>query len=113
MSADGARPNAMKPRSHGACTQGTGVSWRARSPGRTRGAWKAPTSGGGAAEAGQGLGQDGLAVGVAAALLHVGQMRLVGLNARRRRGLLLVLAGRVAAPGALPGLGYRGVGSET
>src|SRR5580693_4355397 len=69
-------------------------------------------SGGGAAEAGQGLGQNRFAVGVAAALLHVREVRLVGLDARRGRGALLILAGRVAAPGALPGLGYGGVGGE-
>ena len=37
------------------------------------------------AQARQGLGEDGLAVGVAAALLHVGQVRLVRLDPRRAR----------------------------
>src|SRR6266702_3407473 len=66
----------------------------------------------GAAQAGQGLGQDGLAVGVAAALLHVGEVRLVGLDARRLRRGMLVLARGVTAAGALPGVGNGGVGRE-
>src|SRR6185437_17117624 len=56
---------------------------------------------------------DGLPVGVRAALLHVGQVGLVGLNARRRRRVRLVLAGREAAPRALPLVGDRGIGRET
>src|SRR5580704_3865092 len=67
----------------------------------------------GAAQAGQGLGQDGLAVGVAAALLHVGEVRLVGLDTGRIRRGVLVLARGVTTAGALPGVGDRGVGRET
>src|SRR4051794_15021190 len=56
------------------------------------------------AECGEGLVEDGLAVGVAAPLLHVGQVGLVGLVPRRRGRGELVLAGREAAAGAVPGL---------
>src|SRR5689334_23322460 len=66
----------------------------------------------GAAQAGQGLGQDGLAVGVAAALLHVGEVRLVRLDAGRVWRGLLVLARGVAAARALPGVRNRGVGRK-
>src|SRR5579863_3723085 len=65
-----------------------------------------------AAEPLQGLGEDGLAVGVGAPLLDVREVRLVGLDPRRGRRVGLVLAGREAAPGALPLLGDRGVGCE-
>src|SRR6516164_5442456 len=68
--------------------------------------------GSGAAQAGQGLGQDRLAVGVAATLFHVGEVRLVGLDAGRIRRGVLVLARGVTAAGALPGIGDRGVGRE-
>ncbi len=47
-----------------------------------------------------------------AALLHVGQVGLVRLDAGRGRRGGLVLAGREAAPGALPLVGDRGVGRE-
>src|SRR5271165_383 len=69
--------------------------------------------GSGAAEAGEGLGQDGLAVGVAAALLHVSQVRLVRLDAGRVRRGLLVLARGIAATGALPRVRDRRVRRET
>src|SRR5579872_6834956 len=85
-----------------------GLPTRGSAGSRVRG-----SGGGGAAETGQGFGQDGLTVGVAAAFLHVGEVGLVRLNARRSRGVLLVLAGRVTAPGALPSLGYGSVGGET
>src|SRR5215831_12552713 len=80
--------------------------------GRSRRKPGAGGSGGGAAQPGQGLGQDGLAVGVAAALLHVGEVRLVGLDAGRVRRGVLVLARGVTAAGTLPGIGDRGVGRE-
>ncbi len=60
----------------------------------------------------QRLGENRLAVGVGAPLLHVGQVGLVGLDPRRGRRVRLVLAGREAAPGTLPLLGDRGVGRE-
>ncbi len=44
------------------------------------------------AEAGHGFGEDGLTVGLAAALLHVGEVRLVGLDLGAGRGVGLVLA---------------------
>src|SRR5215831_9038309 len=80
--------------------------------GRSRRKPGAGGSGGGAAQAGQGLGQDGLAVGIAAALLHVGEVRLVGLDAGRIRRGVLVLARGVTTAGALPGVRDRGVRRE-
>jgi 6-phosphogluconolactonase len=65
-----------------------------------------------AAELGQRLGQDGLAVLGVAALAHVGQVRLVRLGLGRRRGLGLVLTGREAAARAVPHLGHRGLVGE-
>src|SRR5215471_18370787 len=65
-----------------------------------------------AAQALQGLGEDGLAVGVAAPLLHVGEVSLVRLDSRRGRRAGLVLAGREAAPWALPLVGDGCVGRE-
>src|SRR6185437_7366870 len=65
------------------------------------------------AEPVQGLGQDRGAVGVVAALLHVGEVRLVRLGVRRRGWVGLVLAGRVAAPRAVPGLRDRGIARKT
>src|SRR5689334_23513109 len=56
----------------------------------------------------QRLVEDGLAVGLAAALLHVGQVRLVRLDPRCGRRVLLVLSGRQPAAGAVPGLGDAG-----
>src|SRR3569833_3124236 len=64
------------------------------------------------AELGEGLFEDGLAVGVAAPLLHVREMRLVRLVARRRRGVLRVLAGVESAPGAFPLGRYGDVGRK-
>src|SRR6185437_12307487 len=58
------------------------------------------------------FGEDRLAVGVAAPLLYVSQVSLVGLDTRWSRRVVLVLAGREAAPRALPLLGYGGVGRE-
>src|SRR5215469_11669688 len=55
-----------------------------------------------AAQALERLGEDRLAIGVAAPLLHVRQVRLVGLSARRRWRVRLVPAGREAAARALP-----------
>src|SRR5215469_10589252 len=65
-----------------------------------------------AAQALQGLGEDGLAVGVAAPLLHVGEVSLVRLDSRRCRRAGLVLAGREAAPRTLPLVGDGCVGRE-
>src|SRR5262249_31099281 len=65
------------------------------------------------AEPVQGLGQDRGAVGVVAALLHVGEVRLVRLGVRRRGWTGLVLAGRVAAPRAVPCLRDRGIARKT
>src|SRR3954453_13461348 len=48
--------------------------------------------------------QDGLAVGVAAPLLHVRKVGLVRLVLRRGRRVVGVLTGREPAPGAVPGL---------
>ena len=62
---------------------------------------------------GQGLFEDRLAVGVAAPLLHVGEVRLVRLVPRRRRRVLRVLAGGEPAPGTVPRSGNRDVGRET
>ena len=50
----------------------------------------------------QRLVQDGRAVGVAAALLHVGQVSLVRLGARRGRRVLVVPAGRAARTAGSP-----------
>lgn len=58
------------------------------------------------------LGQDRGTVGVGAPFLHVRQVRLVGLTARRIRGVGLVPAGRESAPGAVPGLRDRRVRRE-
>jgi 6-phosphogluconolactonase len=65
-----------------------------------------------AAELGQRLGEDRLAVGVAAALLHVREVRLVRLGARCVRRDVLVLAGGQAAAGAVPDLGGATPGSS-
>src|SRR3954453_2292788 len=64
------------------------------------------------AELGEGLFEDGLAVGVATPLLHVREMRLVRLVARGRRGGLGGLAGGETAPGAVPLVRYGDVGRE-
>src|SRR5690606_32119842 len=56
------------------------------------------------AQRGERLVEDGHAVLVAASLLHVREVRLVRLVAQRRRRALAVLAGREAAPRAVPGL---------
>ena len=61
---------------------------------------------------GEGLLEQGVAVGVAAPLAHVGQVGLVRLGARRRRRVLLVLPGRQAAARAVPVLGDVGVAGE-
>src|ERR1700730_463861 len=89
-----------------------GLDDEARTRPRRGGDW-AREPGSGAAQAGEGLGQDGLAVGIAAALLHVGEVRLVRLDAGRFRRGMLVLPRGVAAAGALPGVRDRGVGRET
>src|SRR6266568_6741051 len=65
------------------------------------------------AEPVQGLGQDGGAVGVVAALLHIGEMRLVRLGVRRRGRVGLVLASRETAPRAVPCLRDRGIARKT
>jgi hypothetical protein len=67
---------------------------------------------GGALQASERLGEDGFAVGVAAPLLHVGQVGLVGLNARGGGRVLLIRARRVTTARALPGVGNRGIGRE-
>src|SRR3954452_1148356 len=54
------------------------------------------------AELSERLVEKGLAVGVGATLLHVRQVRLVGLRALRRRRVLLVGVGREAAARAVP-----------
>src|SRR5664280_180187 len=51
------------------------------------------------------LGQDRFAVGVAATLLDVCEVGLVGLVARRSRRVLVVLPGGQPAPRAVPQLG--------
>ena len=56
--------------------------------------------------------EEGVAVGVAAPLPHVRQVRLVGLGPRGRRRVLLVLPGRQPAARAVPGLRDVGVGRE-
>src|SRR3954469_19420764 len=56
---------------------------------------------------GEGLVEDRLAVGVRAALLHVGQVGLVGLHLVRGRRVVLVLAGGVPTARAVPRLGKR------
>ena len=61
---------------------------------------------------GERLFQQCVAVGVAAPLAHVGQMRLVRLGARRRRRVLLVLPGRQSAARAVPVLRDVGVAGE-
>ena len=48
--------------------------------------------------------EDVLGLGVGAALLHVGEVRLVGLDLGRRRRVLRVQAGRQPALGAVPRL---------
>src|SRR3954452_1332276 len=53
-----------------------------------------------------------VAVGVAAPFADVGEVGLVGLGPRRGRRLLLVLAGRQTAAGAVPVLGDVGVAGE-
>ena len=60
-----------------------------------------------AAEPGEGLVEDRLAVGLVAPLADVGQVGLVGLGLRRGGRLVLVTAGREPAPRAVPGLGDR------
>src|SRR5271166_6177296 len=52
----------------------------------------------------EGLGQDRGAVGVVAPLLHVCEVRLVGLGVRWRGRVCLVLAGGQATPRAVPEL---------
>src|SRR5665647_1199229 len=53
----------------------------------------------------QRLVQDRFALGLAATLLHIGQMGLVGLNAGGRRRVGLVLTGRQTTARAVPVLG--------
>src|SRR5205807_5673378 len=62
---------------------------------------------------GECLGEDGLAVRVAAPLPHIGQVRLVRLGARRVRRVVLVLPCREAAAGAVPSVGDLRVTGET
>src|SRR5437868_4298750 len=57
--------------------------------------------------------EDGLTILVAAALLHVSQVRLVRLSLRRGRRVLRVLARRKPAARAVPGLRDRDIGRET
>src|SRR5215469_3345518 len=93
----------------GWCGRGCRENARAvRLPGRL--AWNRGLYG--AAQTLQGLGEDGLAVGVAAPLLHVGEVSLVRLDSRRGRRAGLVLAGREAAPRTLPLVGDGCVGRE-
>ena len=54
------------------------------------------------AQPGERLFEQRVAVGVAAPLAHVGQVGLVGLGARRRRRVLLVLPGRAARSAGSP-----------
>src|SRR5215813_4633543 len=79
-----------------------------------RGKVRRPTGGrsGAPAQAGEGLGEDGGAVGVVAALFHVGEMCLVRLGVRGRRRVRLVLARGETAPRAVPGFRDRGVAGE-
>src|SRR5690606_22669690 len=65
-----------------------------------------------AAEFGERLGEDRRTVGGAAPLAHIGQVRLVGLGARRVRGIVAVLPGRKATAGAVPGVGHLRVARE-
>src|SRR5581483_4047468 len=64
------------------------------------------------ADAVEGLFEDGSAVGVAAALLHVSQVRLVRLDPGRGRWVGLVGSGRVAAARALPAVRHGRVRRE-
>src|SRR5215469_6578488 len=64
------------------------------------------------AEPRQRLGEDGGPVGVAAPLLHIGQVGLVRLAARRPGGVRLIAPGREPAPGAIPGLRHGRVARE-
>ncbi|CAK7285565.1 hypothetical protein SGPA1_31438 [Streptomyces misionensis JCM 4497] len=65
-----------------------------------------------AAQFGERLGEDRLAVRVAAPLPHIGEVGLVRLGARRVRGVVPVLAGRKAAARAVPGVGNLRVAGE-
>src|SRR5690606_21738102 len=56
--------------------------------------------------------QDGLAVGFATPLLHVGQMRLVGFGLRRGRRVLGVLTGGETTTGAVPLIRDLSIGRE-
>ena len=96
-----------------------GMAWQHSMSARRAGAATVPPEAGiaplgacGTTHASERLGEDGLAVGVGAPLLHVGQVRLVGLNARRCRRVLLVGTGRVPASRALPGVRNRGIGGK-
>src|SRR5215813_12355904 len=60
----------------------------------------------------QGLCQDGGPVRVAAPLLHIGQVGLVRLAARRPGWVRLVATGRESAPGAVPGFRHGGITRE-
>ena len=66
----------------------------------------------GGAQPAERLLEDGRAVGVAAPLLHVREVGLVRLGARRRRGVLVVAPGRQAAARAVPLLGDLRLGGE-
>src|SRR5215467_335992 len=61
----------------------------------------------------QRLGQDRRPVRVAAPLLHIGQVSLVGLAARRPGWVGLITPGREPAPGAVPGFRHRRIARET
>src|SRR6478735_2787928 len=60
----------------------------------------------------EGLGEDGLAVRVAAPLAYVREVRLVRLGARRVRRIVPVLSGGKAAARAVPGVGNLRVAGE-
>src|SRR5262245_25447101 len=73
---------------------------------------KGPVASGVPAEPRQGLGQDGGPVRVAAPLLHIGQVGLVRLAARRPRWVRPVTTGWESAPGAVPGFRHGGITRE-
>src|SRR5690242_16889072 len=60
----------------------------------------------------QRLGEDRRPVGVAAPLLHIGQVRLVGLAARRPGRVGLITPGREPAPRAVPRLRHGRIARE-
>ncbi len=57
--------------------------------------------------------EDDLGLLVGATLLHVGEVGLVGLDLRRRRGVLGVESGRQAALRAVPGVGHDSLDGES